>query len=785
MSTMFRWLLVGVAVATLAACSQAEEGDEADGIAVDLAAQDMVSAGQDVHDAGLEDGAASEVSGFDDVGPFVDAPNDTGSTAADVAPTDTNPAELIKCNKPSYCTKFKPTPICDLVTGYCVQCLIDMHCIYRSPSKPTCTNKVCTKWGKNEPCKPGSTLCGGKHVLMVCGKDSQWQPQLCPEIAPVCIAGQCRDCVANQPYCAKPEAGQPSKALMKCDATGKGSLLKVCGAKELCVNGQCVMCPPGNFTCDGDKAMVCNAAGSQLSLKEDCAKTGNVCVAGTCVDPCKSPTGSICVRAAVDLDMAALPIPGQTSKTAAGLPVEALLSNPSSSDGTILATAASGQTHKDTIKAGKGLTMQLPVAAWNLPAWSQDGSTINNYSARVDVGKHTTMHLHKRSVGVAPRTAAMALSFPMALLGKKYWIVAGDHPWPKMRSFVTIVAVESGLTSLQLVPSTKLLSGGGMGQSIPAPSSYKLTKGQVLTVESDVLGGGLTGSFVMASNPIAVFAGGEAATVPRTNRCVKQAGKVKGACATKGWACATDADCPRTCCEDAVHEQLLPVSRWGTIYPLAAFAPRGKAKDTWTVIAAHSNTIVQTFPQVATIPPLNQGQAYSFDASGMFVLKANKPVMVAHAMSGKAAPDANPDMCAPGAANVCMWHHSNKVSTKPCKHHVDCPNIPQADDAKVGGPALSIAMPPTLHAKSHAFTVPEGYDKAWVTIICEKGDVAVDGKKIAAAAWQTIPSQPWKVARVAMKPGTHVVKADDPCGAEIHGWNADAGWATTAAVGGW
>ena len=93
------------------------------------------------------------------------------------------------------------------------------------------------------------------------------------------------------------------------------------------------------------------------------------------------------------------------------------------------------------------------------------------------------------------------------------------------------------------------------------------------------LGADLTGTWIQADKTVAVFGGSEGSNVPDTNKCVIPPGLNQGTCASQGWPCTTNADCPVTCCADHLEEQLFPNETLGREVYLARMPWRSSAVD--------------------------------------------------------------------------------------------------------------------------------------------------------------------------------------------------------------
>ena len=295
---------------------------------------------------------------------------------------------------------------------------------------------------------------------------------------------------------------------------------------------------------------------------------------------------------------------------------------------------------------------------------------------------------------------------------------------------------------------------------------------QVLNIETDGLSADFTGTLIEATQPVAVFAGHEAAQAPVTNKCDSALGK----CVYQGWTCSSDADCPTTCCGDHIEEQLPPVEIWGTEFAATRTAPRGQAKDVWRIVAADAGTVVTTIPQQTPPVTLGAGQLHEFESASDFNIKSDKPILVAQITAGRSAPAPNNDVCTAG--QTCAKSIDDKGAALMCIANPDCPNLSQPGDASIGDPAMVIVPPITRYMQTHRFAMPGGWTQAWLNIVAPVGaKVALDGVAVPTLNFQAFGVYQHGVARLQVKSGSHVVSADKPVGIVVYGFAEQAAFA--------
>jgi len=735
--------------------------------------------------SGGQNDAAASSSGGDTGGSSTSGASDSGG-AKDTGPSGPG------CGKASACAKYKATPYCDLPNQVCVECLINFHCDKIGKKDHQCINKKCVP----TTCVPGSKVCKGEF-LQVCKPDGKgYELKACPDAAPKCITDKCRKCVPGDFYCALPQGGQQeSTVLMKCNKDGSDAdIEKICKTGELCTNSKCQKCVPGLKKCQNNKAVACKDNGSGFDLLNDCDAKGLTCLAGVCVNPCsgdlKSNTNVGCDYYAVDLDNALIKAAGNKIYDAQNSQFSVIISNTKNAKALVTVTAATGQAAKYEVPALGVRVINLPDPLWKMAPLNQDGSSFNLRSYRIQSNQPIVAYQFNPLQNFDVFSNDASLLLPSNAVGKQYWVMTREQSHPAFRGYFTIVAVTNGITKVKVLASAAVLSGGGMGQTIPGGTwaglkEFKLTKGQVMNVETGQNGADFTGSFIQADKPIAVFAGSEASNAPRTNKCVKAPGAGKGVCQHQGWACTSDNDCPITCCADHLEEQLLPIEGWGTLYAATRTQPRGKAKDVWRILASKSGTVVTTIPPQTNVPVLNQGQWHEFESNGDFLIKSNKPVSVGQFLAGANAPGPNNDLCntSYGFQKVCTGHDKTLKFKIPCKKHSDCPNLPQAGDAGIGDPAFMLTAATDRFLNDFVFLVPGNYQKNYINVITPlANNVLLDGNLIPKNKFVSFGDGKWQVARLPVFKGSHQIKATKPVGVSVYGWAKDVSYAYPAGL---
>lgn len=704
-----------------------------------------------------------------------DSVDDAEEIAEDTGPEDayTGPT----CNNSGACKNLPDTPFCAIGIHQCVACLTDFNC----KEGQQCLNHTC----QGVQCDPTTTWCDGDTFLVTCNESGDGADvQKCPDEAPICKDGACIQCLPDSTFCAPiPPGQQVSKAVMKCASDGSGAQVQSeCGDDETCslaplpgnkgFKAYCQVCVPGNKVCDNDRALVCASDGSGYEIFEDCGTKGLVCQGGICVNACdkdiKSNTNVGCDYWAIDLDNAKVPNGSGGYYDAQNSQFAVIISNTKPKAALVTVEAGTGNTAKYTVQ-GNGLKIiNLPDPAWKIPPLNQDNTSINKNVYRIKSDQPIVAYQFNPLQNYEVFSNGASLLLPSNSIGKEYWVMAREQSHDLLKSYFTVIATAPGKTEVMVVSSAKTLPGPSIAAlKVGDTANYTLMQGQVLNIETNAIGADPTGTYIKADKPVAAFGGTEASNSPNTDHCVA------GKCQYQGWACTTNADCPKTCCADHMEQQLFPVSAWGKVYNCTKLKKRKKEKDAWRVLASANDTVVTTTPKQADIPKLMQGQWYEFESDQDFVLTANNPVEVMQFMASANAPDPNNDECTGSylGQKVCNYFWNKLQTPMSCAINADCPNIVQPDqDAGIGDPDMINGVAQDQYLQSYVFLVPSAYSENYINVVAPAGSVVkLDNTAIAPAQFTTF-APGWQVARLAVPVGSHQLVADQKVGLVVYGW---------------
>ncbi len=637
-------------------------------------------------------------------------------------------------------------------------------------------------------CPPGGTLgCATDFHVNRCGADCH---TLTPEL--------CTDPDGNQTNCVSP--------------------------------GVCLQCVPGTKTCDPKNSlqtMLCDANGNLVADKLCNSDNGEVCNAsGGCEKACsfnakaKSYVG--CSFWATDLDNAFVP-GGQGNSSyfdAANAQYSVVVSNPSDKlSASITISNNEGpqliDSHGDALDTSPLGPGELRV--FNLPPRNIDATSLEPLAWRVSSTVPIAAYQFNPLENVNVFSNDASLLLPDELLGKYYIIMSREESFTILRGFLTVVGTVPGGTTHVIVTFSKTtgrtLAGtytktvDGKTTEVPIKSygpgeqaSFDLQQWDTLNIETDVVGGDLTGTVVLADKPVAVFGGSEAANAPNTNHCnvdtctdkQLQQGVKCGVCEwDKKTPCGTPEHCAQfiTCCADHLEMQLFPVKTWDSDYVAVKLFPRNQELDVWRVMAGSDGT------KVALNPPQYDEQGKSInipvlDTGEWFEFAPRNPA------SGKG--DYTPNMKpAAGECNfeIIAKHDDGSPAAIAVGHFMTSQDSPnpgqQAYDAGTGDPAFLLAIPVAQWREQFVFLIPPKYSLNYISIAapvhrscaadtpkpsaecstekdCGDGakvgscaddvEVLIDGSPVAPEYWKSVNAK-YKFTRMALDEGPHTVTA--------------------------
>ena len=275
------------------------------------------------------------------------------------------------------------------------------------------------------------------------------------------------------------------------------------------------------------------------------------------------------------------------------------------------------------------------------------------------------------------------------------------------RGYMTLVGTTT--TNVDVTAVVATLAGT---LTIPAGETHSFTIHAYETLQLSALNGDISGTRVTSDQPIAAYAGHEAATIPDPF-------PFRG-----------------PCCADHLEEQLYPTTTWSNHYAIARGRERAtQIHDLIRVIAQKPNTVVQITPDPGPLSQcggqlLQAGKACDSFLSNDVEVHANQPVLVAHYMvsGGGIGPQS-------------------------------------------GDPGLAFVPPVAQFRKSYTIFVPQQYSANDITLVAPTGSqVLLDGADVSLLL-APFATMAFSASRIAITPGAHQIECPMTCSVEVSGWN--------------
>lgn len=440
-----------------------------------------------------------------------------------------------------------------------------------------------------------------------------------------CVDGDWLSGFCDNNDCSNGQCGTnacPDGDAMTCGANGTirtcrsdvgGFEISACDAGLTCVGNSCQAkaCLPGVAYCEGNVAYQCNDNGTDKSLVATCDE-GEVCTSGLCLSACELAESRYsfvgCQYYAVDSD---------NDSANDTLQTDIVVGNPSSDESvsvTISEHVGGAWTgiYEMTVLprgvkvvpitcTGDGFFGTCQPGNLRSDRHPEDTMIGNDYAFRVDSTQPIFAYqFNSDDLDLSASSSGATILMPKAALDRQYYALTMPQRGSD-RSWVEVVAMEDN-TSVTLRASNPTVGGGGInalgaGESLTA----SLDDGDVLQIASLSDGDDLSGTFVDASSPVAVFAGVE---------CTRVDG---GTCSSSSGA------------GDHIEEAMMPIVTWGQSFVAAHVRhPSNQAsrtQATWKIVAWKNDTTVSFEPGPGTggLPDeqtLGAGDVLQFTTTG-------------------------------------------------------------------------------------------------------------------------------------------------------------------------
>jgi hypothetical protein len=541
-----------------------------------------------------------------------------------------------------------------------------------------------------------------------------------------------------------------------CDANGQPTTPIVC--PEACAPGVgCTKCVPDQLTCVGNDVHKCAADGSnQDTVVETCdVANGKTCSNGKCQTACDvaadSPSNVGCEFWAVDLDQQ------DGFNDPASAPWGVALSNngDSPADVTIeINEAPVGKPvqtkliQKLSVAPGTLQSIILPTRELDCGVKPNDygspGTCLSSNAYRITSTAPIVAYQFNVFENAYSNDASLLL--PTNALGSQYRILGWGAGHPVKipgfnildRSYVTIVGTRAN-TKVTVKPSWKI-KGNPPVAPTPAGGDIQVTIGpfDVLNLETDDGSFGddpktiadLSGSLVLADQPVAVYSGVESTGAPGVFDIPKP----------PGW------DMMSTCCLDHLEEQIFPIESVGMHY----VAVRSPVRSTgnwhepdvirFVGVAETANVTTSLAPPFDhfTIQP---GEVKTTYAQEDAVINSDKPVMVGQLLISQ--------------------------------DYVDGPAL--------GDPALTIFVPVEQYRNDYLILTPKSWTQSWIVIAAPSGaNITIDNNPTTTCITNpagNVMGVNYESRRCTVTDGVHKLTGDKPFGIIAYGYGTAGSYA--------
>ncbi len=519
----------------------------------------------------------------------------------------------------------------------------------------------------------------------------------------------------------------------------------------------CTECNPNGTVCVGNEVHDCTDQGTIGDVVETCdTSSGLTCSDGACKTGCEvavdQPSNVGCVFYAVDLDQQ------DGFNDPASAPWGLSLSNASNLTANVtieMNEAAPGQPQQlvvvdqQSIPPGALWAVILPTRELDCGVMPNDyaspGTCLSSRAFRVTSSNPIIAYQFNVFENAYSNDASLLL--PTSALGLNYRIIGWNAGHPVSlpgpfgnildRSYITVVGTLPN-TQVTVKPSWRI-RGNPPVAATPAGGEIVVTINEfdVLNLETDdgtlqddiATVADLTGSYVSADKPVAVFSGVESTGVGLPDNLTYP-----------GW---TD---DLTCCLDHLEDQMFPAEAVGTKYVI----PRSPVRSTsgWRepdvirfVGVAEVANITTSLPAPDNAFTLQPGEVRTTYASNDFTATSDKPFTI-------------------GQLQV-----SNQ--------YIDGPFI--------GDPSLTTFPPIDQMRTEYVILTPSSWTQNWVVIVQEVGsNVLLDGNPVTSCAKEssgTIDSVAYESVRCPLSDGVHQLTGDARFGVVAYGCGSAGSYA--------
>lgn len=458
----------------------------------------------------------------------------------------------------------------------------------------------------------------------------------------------------------------------------------------------CVQCAAGTAYCEGRDVYECSQDGSVATFIERCADTES-CLAGACYDACTAAESQLSY---LGCSFIAVPTANLLGPSFAN-DFAVVIGNPNDVPAEVVVRHEGSAFDVVEIPAEDSLAITLPfqqqLQIRTATTRVNDGAFELRTSVPVAAYQYNPLHFRApQDPSSFSFTNDASLLLPEHALTGNYVVSAwpslgiGDAPatsYDWTPGYVAIAATTNG-TQVSITSSAET-TGGALPALQPGESTtLSLDRGDVVQIFShqpsedmanpctqlegeqtqvgqadiclSVTSGDLTGTEIVASSPVAVFAGHVCTFVPYYE-----------------WAC------------DHLEEMMVPLETWGSTLAVSAPTYPGgfaRAPTRVRIISVTDGNLLRFDPEVVPDQFIDKGDILEFETSEHFVVTAAAPVLVTQTMLGQQALGADQGDPAMGVAvpssqwrdqydfltpDSYVWNHINVVAPDGAQIYLD------------------------------------------------------------------------------------------------------------------
>ena len=632
------------------------------------------------------------------------------------------------------------------------RCGGDSCCLSEAELTALCSERCAAVEPPPRECTTGESRClaGEPGAVQQCDREGQWRLMACPA-GQACTEGRClpEECTPGEALCLD------GSDRLECDADGMWRPSPPCDAEELCAEGRCESVRCANAIRErsylGCEYLALELPNLTFTPGEG---SGDAASAVVLSNPDGEESARVTVRAPGG-GIATLVGTRQVSSTEAGFGPVQIQSEVRDRQGAIISQGFDRAENLE-IPPGGLATLILPRQNWTAGA-----SQVVRAAHRVQSDRPVSAYQFNPYCCNFSFSNDASLLIPTSALDQQYRFL-GVPTWlrdftatPSPAALVVVAKEDDTRVEIQsnaqtLPDATGRLRGAGVGRlevTLNADEVLLLRSGSVpaeffqpVPPQPD-----LSGSFVEASAPVALFSTHDCAFYPSE----------LGAC-------------------DHLEEQLFPISTWGRQFALVPPVQRSadpREKVYWKIVAEGEGAQVRLSNPVAAFE--GGGPGYPGVPSCVSLIDPADPLLIRLGPEGYCELSARQPLFIEGDQNLMVLGViSGQGSTG---------SLGFGDQA--GDPAIFLVPPARQFRRSYNFLAPDTYANDFVTLVFTEGtQVNLDGGPIDLSGATPIPGSGYAFQHLSIEDGAHELAGSGPFGILVFAFDDFVSYAFTGGL---